>query len=329
MKKTLYIIGLIAGCMLMQFVQAQVDPHFSQYYIQPSTLNPALTGAMQGDYRVSAIWKSQYANTLSSRGVSAEMSTNRNLNVGVNVFNQASADKAYQYTTAALSLAYTGVRFNNHYIAMALQAGVINRYFNRSKLQFGDQWTMGMGFDETNVGEEIFNKPSVTVLDAGAGIFYYDATPEKKVNLFGGFSAFHLSRPTDPFISDGDKEKMPIRYSVHAGAKILVNELFSIVPNVLYMRQGQAEEKAAGAYLQVNASEKTDLLFGANVRLGNAIIPFAGFFYKGLTVGMSYDIGISDKSTVSINRNSMEVSLSYTWWRKKSTQTKSAPCPRF
>ena len=30
---------------------AQVDPHFSQYYIQPMTMNPAFTGAFDGDYR--------------------------------------------------------------------------------------------------------------------------------------------------------------------------------------------------------------------------------------------------------------------------------------
>lgn len=329
MKKIVHIFMLMACCVTVMFAHAQVDPHFSQYYIQPSTLNPALTGAMQGDYRVSAIWKNQYGNSLSSRGVSAEMATNRNLNAGVNIFNQASSDHAYNYTTANVSLAYTGVRFNSHYIAMALQAGVINRYFNVNKLQFGDQWTAGIGYNETNAGQEIFNKPSVTVLDAAAGVMYYDATPEKKINLFAGFSAFHLSRPSDPFISGGEKEKMPIRYSAHGGAKIMVSEMFTIVPNVLYMRQGEAEEKVAGAYLQLNASEKLDLLVGANLRFGNAFIPFAGFFYKGLTVGLSYDTGISSKTTSSLNRNSAEVSLSYTWWRKRSTQTRTAPCPRF
>ncbi|MFT3705159.1 MAG: PorP/SprF family type IX secretion system membrane protein [Agriterribacter sp.] len=329
MKRILFLVIIMVGCISALKVSAQVDPHFSQYYIQPATLNPALTGAMQGDYRVSAIWKNQYANTLSSRGVAAEMATNRNLNAGINVFNQASSDHAYSYTTANISLAYTGVRFNNHYISMALQAGVINRYFNINKLQFGDQWTAGIGYSETNAGQEVFNKPSVTVLDAGAGVMYYDATPEKKVNVFAGFSAFHLSRPSDPFISGGEKEKMPVRYSLHGGAKIMVNDLFSIVPNFLYMRQGEAEEKVAGAYLQVNASEKVDLLFGANLRFGNAFIPFAGFFYKGLTVGMSYDTNISNKTTAALNRNSAELSLSYTWWQKKSTQTKMAPCPRF
>jgi len=65
------------------------------------------------------------------------------------------------------------------------------------------------------------------------------------------------------------------------------------------------------------------------MRFNDAISPFAGFFYKGLTVGMSYDTGASTKDALNIDRKSVEVSLSYTWWRKKSMQTKPFYCPRF
>jgi hypothetical protein len=45
---------------MVSTARAQVDPHFSQYYIQPMTMNPAFTGAFDGDYRISGIWRSQY-----------------------------------------------------------------------------------------------------------------------------------------------------------------------------------------------------------------------------------------------------------------------------
>jgi hypothetical protein len=95
------------------------------------------------------------------------------------------------------------------------------------------------------------------------------------------------------------------------------------------MRQGETEEKMAGAYVQVNASEQVDLMFGANLRFRDALAPFAGFYYKGFTVGMSYDTNVSTKDAMEMNRNSIEVSLSYTWWRKNSTKTKPFYCPRF
>lgn len=325
--QTILVTAIVTG--MNTVVKAQVDPHFSQYFIQPMSLNPALTGAIEGDYRVSAVWRTQYNNTFSTKGLSFEMPTNKNLNLGVNVMNQSSTDGAYNYTNGYLSLAYTGVRFKDHYIAMGMQAGVINRRFNSGKLQFGDQWVSGVGYDPNSSTSEVFLKPSVASVDISAGIAYYDATPDKKANIFAGVSAYHLTQPKDPFISGGVKDKLPIRYSMHAGVRIMVSDYFNIVPNFLYMKQGNADEKMAGAYLQINASEKTDLMIGANYRVGDAVSPFAGFYYKGLTFGLSYDVTASTKDAMAINRNSLEVSVSYTWWKKVSMRTKPFYCPRF
>lgn len=319
----------LATAGLHHAAKAQVDPHFSQYFIQPMTLNPALTGAIEGDYRVSAIWRTQYNNTFTTKGLSAEMPTNKNINVGVNIMNQSSSDGAYNYTNGYLSLAYTGVRFKDHYISMGMQAGIINRRFNVNKLQFGDQWVSGVGYDPNSSSSEVFLKPSVSSPDISAGIAYYDATPDKKANVFAGASIYHLTQPKDPFISGGVKDKLPMRYSAHAGVRIMVSDYFNIVPNVLYMKQGNADEKMVGAYLQINASEKTDVMIGANYRVNDAVSPFAGFYHKGLTFGLSYDVTASTKDAMAINRNSLEVSVSYTWWKKASMRTKPFYCPRF
>src|SRR5688572_14176389 len=36
------------------------DIHFTQFYASPLTLNPALTGKMNGDYRIAGIYRSQW-----------------------------------------------------------------------------------------------------------------------------------------------------------------------------------------------------------------------------------------------------------------------------
>src|SRR5947199_9999215 len=130
MKRHLSIIYwvLLMTTGLVKTTQAQIDPHFSQYYIQPMTMNPAFTGAFDGDYRVSGIWRSQYGNTLNTKGLSAEKTSNKNANFGVNLVNQSSADGAYNYTNGYLTFAYTGVRFgenSDHYLVMAMQIGFI------------------------------------------------------------------------------------------------------------------------------------------------------------------------------------------------------------
>ncbi len=58
----------------LQQVKAQ-DPHYTQYYVYPSWLNPALTGVFDGSTRVSAIYRNQWGNIstpYNTPGVSAD-----------------------------------------------------------------------------------------------------------------------------------------------------------------------------------------------------------------------------------------------------------------
>jgi acyl-CoA synthetase (AMP-forming)/AMP-acid ligase II len=136
----------------------------------------------------------------------------------------------------------------NHRISMGMSMGLINRRFDPSKFQTSDMWDPQTGLNPSLGGDEVLSKTSGSNFDAGAGIMYYDATPGKKMNLFAGFSAFHLTRPEDPFITDGEHQKMPVRYTAHGGAQFNISEGVSLTPNILYMRQGQATEKMLGAY---------------------------------------------------------------------------------
>lgn len=311
---------------------AQVDPHFSQYYIQPMSMNPAFTGAFDGDYRISGIWRSQYGNTLMTKGLSAEKTTNKNANLGFNLVNQTSNDGAYSFTNGYLTFAYTGVRFGSnadHYLVMAMQLGFISRKFDINKMQFGSQWVSGVGFDPNSSSNETFLKPQVTSFDAGAGIAYYDATPNKTATFFGGVSAYHITQPTNPFLTDGNQSKLDIRYSVQAGVRVQAAPGLSIVPTVLYMKQGDAQERMGGMYFQLYANENTDVMFGAYYRINDALTPFAGFYYKGLTFGMSYDVDASARSAAGSKGNSLELSISYVGKKKSNMGTGKFYCPRF
>ena len=82
MRKSLRIslLLLIPAMVGTSKVNAQVDPHFTQYYVYPAWLNPALTGAFDGQYRVSGIYRSQWGNISSpftTPGFSLEYTTER------------------------------------------------------------------------------------------------------------------------------------------------------------------------------------------------------------------------------------------------------------
>lgn len=331
MKKI--IIILFAGLVLGGKVSAQTDPHFSQYYAYPMFLNPGLTGVMDGEYRVTGIYRSQWNNInngFSTAGVSGELSTSKNLNLGVNVINQSAGGGAYNNLNGYVSVAYTGVKFGKegtHRVSIGLSAGAINRHYNVSKFTSGSQWTP-IGFDPATSVNEQLTKTSATTFDAGAGVLYFDATPGKKANIYAGFSAYHLTQPTDPFILSGTDEKMPVRYTGHAGIKLSLSDQVSVTPNLLYMKQGTAEEKMAGAYVQLRVNESADFLVGGNYRLKDAFSPYLGVYYNNMVIGASYDVHTSDLSKIAGNVNSFELSVTFTGKRKAKTEPVPFVCPR-
>jgi type IX secretion system PorP/SprF family membrane protein len=304
---------------VMSKMAAQTDPHFTQNYSYPMYINPALTGSGDGEYRVSAIYRSQWgsiSNPYRTMGVSFDTRTDKNIALGANVLNQTAGDGGFNYLNAYGSFAYTGVKFgknSEHRIVLAMQAGVINRHVDQSKFKWGEQWNPITGYNASNPTTETFSRTSSTTLDIGAGALYYDASPDKKINVFGGFSVFHINKPKDPIVTTQSTEPntIPVRYSFHGGVSFNISERLSIVPHALYMRQGQASEAMLGTYVQANVNAETDIMIGAYYRNKDAVAPFFGFDWKNFMVGLSYDVNTSKLGAMTNHVNSFELSFTY------------------
>lgn len=313
---------------------AQVDPHFSQFYAYPLWLNPGMAGMMDGDYRFTGVYRNQWSSVMTpynTAGFSADVNTGKNLNLGANFMSQTAGDAGYKYLNAYATVAYSGIRFgqdNNQQITIGIQAGLLSRRFDPAKFQFGDQWNPITGYNPGATTADIITKTSSSVLDMGAGISYADASPDKKVNFFGGVGAFHLTKPEDPFVSSGTNAVLPVRYTIHAGARLNLTETVSITPNLLYMKQGTASEKMAGLFAQLRANDFTDLLFGVNYRLDDAVSPYVGVAFHDFVLGVSYDVNTSDLGKAVNGTNSLELSFTYIG-RKSGKPLRYLSCPRF
>jgi len=333
MRKIVTLTVILAACIVSK-THAQVDPHFSQYYVYPMWLNPALTGTMETNWRVSAIYRNQWnniTNAFSTAGVSADINTEKNLCFGVNVMQQTAGNAGYKYFNAMGSISYTGVKFGNngqHHISFALQFGALGRRFDPSKFQAGDQWVPVIGFNPTLPTADNLSRNSSTVFDVGTGISYFNASEENKVNVFGGISVAHLTQPEDPFIDANGKSKLPARYTFHAGARIFLSDVAYFVPNLLYMTQGNAQEKMVGGYFQLAAGAVNDVMLGVNYRFDDAVAPFAGFLFNNkFMVGLSYDVNTSTLGKLAKGSNAFELSI--TLLGDKRDNSNYFKCPRF
>lgn len=331
--------AFFAACFLLAIghhLKAQTDPHFTQNYTYPMYINPAMVGQSDGAYRASAVYRNQWSafgNPYRTTGLSVDASTNNNLALGVNILNQSAGDGGFNYFTAYASVAYTGVKLGkneNHHIIFAMQAGVLNRNVDQTKFKWGEQWNPITGYNANNPISESFTRTSATALDMGTGILYYDGTPDKKVNFFGGVSFFHINKPADPIVSMQSTalNTIPMRYTIHGGASINLKEGLSVVPHFLYNHQGTASETMLGVYLEKTVNEETNIMAGAYYRYKDAVAPYVGVDHKNLVVGLSYDVNTSQLGAMTRNVNSFELSLSYILRKETKGNVDFLHCPR-
>jgi type IX secretion system PorP/SprF family membrane protein len=311
-------------------LKAQVDPHFSQYYAYPLWLNPALTGVMNGDLRLSGNYKSQWANVgngYKTGAISADFRPTDKVGVGLTILNQAAGDAGYNYFTALGSFGYAIAISNdgNKKLSFGVQAGFINRSFDMNKLQFGSQYNADLGFDPTMASLENFSGTNTTVFDANAGIFYYDGDPTKSMNAFGGVSVSHLSRPKDPFSTTSDG-KLPMRYVVHGGLRIRATESIDIVPNAIFIQQLKAQVKGIGAYSEFKFQNNNGLIAGVMYRINDAAIADVGYHFNNTIIGVSYDVNTSSLNRATGGNGGIELSVSYVF--HKHIQEPEPICPR-
>jgi type IX secretion system PorP/SprF family membrane protein len=328
MKKLLPFLLLL---LVRPDVRAQVDAHFSQYYAHPLWMNPALTGAFDGVVRVTGVYRNQWGSIttpFSTAGISADVVTGHNIQLGISILNQSAGDAGYRFTNGSFSISYSGIQLGqegDHLIMIGLQGGFLNRRFDPASFEFGSQWNAAGGFDPTTPSGDYLSKVSAAALDFGAGINWTDLGEDKKVNGFAGFSAVHLSQPTEPFIA-GSRAYLPMRFTLHGGLRINVNEGMTLTPHFLYLQQGNSEEQMIGAQAKWSVDETTSLFAGVNYRFDDAVVPMAGLTYGRFTLGLSYDNTISNLGKLSGGANAFEVSLSFVLPRDDRP---GIPCPRF
>jgi type IX secretion system PorP/SprF family membrane protein len=331
LKKLLPIyILLLLAC--VNKVRAQIDPHFSQYYAYPLWLNPALTGVIDGDARITANVKDQWAsvpNAYKTAAFSGDFRTSEKVALGFNVLDQSAGTAGYNYLSAYGSFAYQIALSANKYqnLKFGLQAGMINRSFNASKLQLDNQYNSATGgYDPTIPNSETFSGANTTVFDASAGIFYYNGNPQSNVNLFLGASIAHLAPIKDTTSTDGLSGRVPYRYTAHGGLRIRASEFLDITPHAIYILQQKNEIKAAGVNLEFKFQPDYSFIIGGMYRVNDAAVGNVGFHLGSLMIGVSYDYTTSSFQTAANPQGTYELSLSYVF--KHHLSSRGQICPR-
>ncbi|MFT3703373.1 MAG: PorP/SprF family type IX secretion system membrane protein [Agriterribacter sp.] len=336
MKKVFAVLGImIAGaCAYAQ------DPHFSQFFASPLTLNPAYTGKFDGTFRVSGNYRNQWP-TINNAFTTATAAVDFAIlqkslpefdtwGVGIMGLNDQSGNKILNNNFISISTAYhKGLDENGyHTLTVGFQGTYANKRLDITKATFEDQLT-SLGF--TGVTSEVFtsNNLNINYFDANAGLLYSGSTNGYN-NFYLGASAYHINRPKESF--KGGNYILSPRITVHGGGYVPVGRITTLHASFIHQQQAGAHETVAGAALSFKLNEDEDteasLYTGMWYRFGDAFIPYVGIEFAGLRLGYTYDINNSSLNTASNSRGGSEISLIYV--RKASDPNrKRLGCPKF
>ncbi|MEJ7589486.1 MAG: PorP/SprF family type IX secretion system membrane protein [Ferruginibacter sp.] len=333
MRKLIILTGALFFTILLQ---AQ-DPHFSQFFSSPLTLNPAFTGKFDGQVRLAANHRDQWpsipkAYVTTSASVDFGIMKNKVpegdvFGLGFSGLSDQSADAALKLNYGSVSLSYHKALDENGYntIGAGFQATYSSAILDFSKLTFEDQLTQN-GFTGTT-SETLSNGSNQNYVDVNAGLLYSGSSNGSN-NYYLGASVYHINRPNLSFI---DKVwNLSPRFTVHGGGSFPLTDVLNINTSAIFQMQNKASETLIGAAVSANINGDTEnpssVYVGSWIRFSDAIIPYVGIEFGGLRIGASYDINTSSLKAATLSRGGSEFSIIYI---KKSVQTKGVPCPKF
>jgi len=319
------------------------DIHWSQFYSAPLSLNPASTGSLNGSYRVTANFRTQYTSLpvpYTTFGVSFDAPILRGrigndyVGVGLYLMNDQAGDGQLNNITGMGSVAYHKSldRWNNFMISAGLQGGFVQKSLDFVKLLFQNQYT-DSGFDPAIANGEPIQDNLLRYFDFNGGLMFTGRFSET-ISAYAGGSYYHFTEPLETFL--GSSNTLSSRITGHAGAEFFVNKYFSINPSALYMTQSGAQNIVVGSafgyhlYNMSRSRNSASVYGGAWYRIGDALVIMGGIDYSDFRFGLSYDLTTSSLANYNSGQGAFELALTYIG--KMNSPNKKYPllyCPRF
>ena len=333
-KQSLIALFFISGINL----RAQ-DIHFSQFNGSLLNLNPAFTGFFNGDYRVGAIYRTQWRavpvpySTVSFSGESRirpMMEKRDMMGIGVVFNNDRAGDTRYHTTQLYLNGSYIHSlkQDSSLLISGGLNIGYGSVGFDYNKMTFDNQYD-GLNYNQSTPTGEQFQWTNDNFFDLNFGVAGQYLL-NKKHRFILGTSIHHL---TSPHISyqGNDVSKLDRKSSTYAQFVTPMTQKIDLVAELLYNRQGKYNELVPHASLKyyLNKDANQAIMAGISARAVDAFILRAGYTYKNLQAGAAYDINYSKFTAATNARGAFEIYIIHIFFKKYQTILKKKPCPIF
>ena len=325
-KSNKFIRSICIGFALVACLPAGVmaqEPNFSQFIVSPMSINPALTGSSDADWRTASNIRRQWigsispysTQTISIDGKLKTLEGQSYFGLGGMVLAEKAMDGLYKSNFVNLNASYhQALDDSGNGISVAL--GVVN---NSTRVDLGgltfDQQLSSSGFNQTLPTAEMNLGNSTSFTSATAGLLYTYDTEFSFLNL--GISGYRFIKTKRSLMNDPTKKISP-RYSAHADFGTAINETISANFSALHLIQDGISVTSLGAIMGIQhgaggfEENKVRMVnFGLYYRVNDAITPYVGYVFNGFQFGLSYDVSASSSKSGSVNYKSVELSFMY------------------
>ncbi len=329
---------LFSGCMIMMIsagIQAQ-DRYFTQFYAAPLDVNPALTGAIDGSYRVSLIyhdqWRGILENPYQTYGAFGDlrfaMGRKSDDYAGAGIEVVSDRNGVFNFNTNQITLSAAYHKFLDaqtaQYLSAGFYLGIVQHSLNYEDLVFDDQFN---GLDQFSYAtREDLPENNFAHADFGLGINYaLDASDNLGVS--GGLAVAHILSPSVSFFrrTDGGEKspdvKLLPKLTAYANLDIGLNSSVRLLPRFAYFSQGKATMLHAGSTVRFIMSKYNSnaLHLGAGVRFAkeleqlkpSSLMALTGIELGNFLLGFSYEYSIDDLSSDRLGQGILEFSLTF------------------
>ncbi len=325
MKNSLLGLGL---SLIMASSAVAQDVHFTQYFTSPLTLNPALTGLVPDDIRLSANYRSQWGTVSSTPYTTGTASVDMAilkgklaegdaLGLGGMVLYDKAGSGGLQNITAAFSLAYhKGFgRDKLQHFSIGVQAYMVQKQLDLNALTFEDEIvSASTGGSSYLTSPDKSKAGSVSYPDFNVGAMYTGELSEH-AHAYMGLSYYHLTQPVESLL--GSEHQIHARTTAYLGGNFDLNEKTVLYTSGLLQRQANATEVLIGASIGFVMNSGHDLEFQRNTilylggwyRNNDAVAPYVAIEWSKMRIGLSYDINTSSFSPATHGNGGYELSL--------------------
>jgi type IX secretion system PorP/SprF family membrane protein len=316
MQKKLIIFSVC--CWLVGTCFAQ-DPHFSQYYASPVTVNPAAAGIFDGDARISGLYRQQwpqYGDPFVSATFAFELKPKQYQNDavpdrmsygGILMFDRTPdgiLKSQYVYGMFAYhkGLDAEGIKR----LGIGVMVGYNQKAIDMAQLTFASQFQSG-GFGSGASGENI-SASKISSLDVHTGLMY--SYNDGTTSYYAGGAAYHLANPKNYFTGNNQLDKfIPKRWDLNGGFNIKTGN-FNYAGSAVMMVQSSSTDIMIGGAVGVPFGPTGIFYVGSWYRVNESIIPTLNLQWQNMNVGFSRDVQVN-KSQALVKPSSSELSISY------------------